>query len=146
MGRSSSSSQPAHSVIVAVPTFTLVTQHPLRPNRRGWWGPSLRGLIGLLDPRVGERCRAFSFSCGPLNLAGLPRESGPIFLFSNYQPTKWAGDFFEEFECWRSKKTSSVGSELKATRGCTKWRRGKAWGWCQTRLVFLTLRAIGSCL
>jgi len=52
-------SQQAHSVVVAVPvrfgTLTLMKQHPLRPNRRGWWGPLLRGLIGMLDPLVGER-------------------------------------------------------------------------------------------
>jgi len=99
-------SQPAHIVLVAVTVRfgTLALQstrrHPLPPNRKGWWGPSLRALIGLLDPRVGERWGAVSFSCGPLNGPVSLGRAARFSFFSDYQPTEWAGEFFEKFECW----------------------------------------------
>jgi len=54
-------------------------------------GPSMRGLVRLLDPLVGERWRADSVCCGPLEGHVSP---GEISLL-NYQHTKW-GDFFEK--------------------------------------------------
>ena len=54
----------------------------------------------MLDPRVGEQKRGRQFRLRPFEWAGLPRErAARLFFFSDYQPTEWAGDFFEKFEC-----------------------------------------------
>jgi len=56
--------------------------------------------MGLLDPLVGERKGARQCRMRPFERAGLPRErAARLHFFSDYQPTEWAGDFFEEFEC-----------------------------------------------
>jgi len=56
--------------------------------------------MGLLDPRVGERKGGHQCGLRPFEWAVLPRErAARLFYFSDYQPTEWAGEFFEEFEC-----------------------------------------------
>ena len=40
-----------------------------------------------------------SVGCGPLNGPVSPGGAARILFFSDYQLTKWAGEFFEEFEC-----------------------------------------------
>jgi len=57
-------------------------------------------MMGLLDPRVGERKGVRQCRLRPFAWAGLPREKAArLIYFSDYQPTEWAGELFELFEC-----------------------------------------------
>jgi len=56
--------------------------------------------MGLLDPHVGERKGGCQCRLRPFEWAGLPRQrAAQLLYFSDYQPTEWASESFEEFEC-----------------------------------------------
>jgi len=62
---------------------------------------------------------ADSGGCGPL-MGRSPQERAARWVyFSNYQPTEWAGEFFEEFECCRLRVGHFRRKRAKSPLGAT---------------------------
>jgi len=63
---------------------------------------------------------ADSGGCGPL-MGRSPQERAARYIFfSNYQPTEWAGKFFEEFECCRLRVGQFRRKRAKSPLGATQ--------------------------